>query len=422
MTPAPSPSSDAFSSFRIIGKKAQRLFERARKGILPEQKAARLHGGKLPPPHKHQEITAHISIASVVRSLLTLLAIVFATWLLYHLRDKVLLLLIAAFIAVVIDPSVQAMRRMHIPRGVAVLLHYLVAICMLIFLIVSFIPIIAIQLQQLSLFLSTEVNVFLADPQIHLPLVNEDVNIRLTALAQSSLEQLSIHNFTGAIERAGSNLSELAGGSWEVVKTITGSVASFVASFIVVLVLAFFMQMEKERILRWFRGFLPARSRGYIDLKLEAIHMKISQWARGELLLMFSIFSLTLVALVILRMPYALTLAVLAGFCEFVPAVGPFIAAIPSVLIGVTQGGFMWGVVLVAVYYVIQWCENNLLVPLIMKRAVGLSPIAILFALMVGISFPNTIHPVLGVLLAIPTTTVLAIFLEDWRSAQERKG
>ena len=57
-----------------------------------------------------------------------------------------------------------------------------------------------------------------------------------------------------------------------------------------------------------------------------------------------------------------------------------------------------------------------------MKRAVGLSPIAILFALMVGISFPNTIHPVLGVLLAIPTTTVLAIFLEDWRSAQERKG
>ncbi|MDO8468545.1 MAG: AI-2E family transporter [Candidatus Peribacter sp.] len=418
----PSPSSDAFSSFRIIGKKAQRLFERARKGIAQTPKEGRPHSGKFPSAVRHQEVTMHISVASVARGLFALLAILFGVWLVFQLRDKLILLFIAAFIAVVIDPSVQAMHRLHIPRGIAVLLHYLVAIFALIFLVVSFIPIIAIQLQQLSLFLSTEVNVFLADPQIHLPLVSGDVNLRLTALLKTSLEQLAIHDFTGAIERAGSNLSEFAGGSWEVLKTVTGSVASFVTSFIIVLVLAFFMQMEKEKILQWSRGFLPVRYRNYTNLKLEAIHTKISQWARGELLLMFSIFSLTLVALVILRMPYALTLAVLAGFCEFVPAVGPFIAAVPSVLIGVTQGGFMWGVVLVAVYYVIQWCENNLLVPLIMKRAVGLSPIAILFALLAGISFPTTIHPVLGVLLAIPMTTILAIFLEDLRSAQERKG
>lgn len=420
MTPSPSP--DAFSSFRIIGKKAQRLFDRARKGIAQNQKTGKPHADKFPSVVRHQEITAHVSVTSIVRSLLALLAVMFGVWLIYQLRDKLILLLIAAFIAVVMDPSVQAMRRLHIPRGIAVLLHYVVAIFLVIFLVVSFIPIIAVQLQQISLFLSTEVNVFLADPQVHLPLVSADVNLRMTSLLKASLEQLAIHDFTGALERAGSNLSEFAGGSWEVVKTVTGSVASFVTSFIVVLVLAFFMQMEKEKILQWLRGFLPVRYRNYTHLKLEAIHTKISQWARGELLLMFSIFALTLVALVILRMPYALTLAVLAGFCEFVPAVGPFIAAVPSILIGVTQGGLMWGVVLVAVYYVIQWCENNLLVPLIMKRAVGLSPIAILFALLAGISFPNTIHPVLGILLAIPTTTVLAIFLEDLRSAQERKG
>ncbi|MDD5041515.1 MAG: AI-2E family transporter [Candidatus Peribacteraceae bacterium] len=417
----PSSSSDAFSSFRIIGKKAQKLFDRARKGVAQSQKESKSHPSRFPSTPKHLEVTAHISVASVARALFTLLAILFGVWMVFQLRDKLILLLIAAFIAVVIDPSVQGLRRLHVPRGVAVLLHYLVAILALIFLVVSFIPIIAIQLQQISLFLSTEVNVFLSDPQIHLPLVSSDVNIRLTALLKTSLEQLAIHDFTGALERAGSNLSDFAGGSWEVVKTVTGSVAAFVTDFIIVLVLAFFMQMEKEKILQWTRGFLPDRYRSYTNLKLEAIHTKISQWARGELLLMFSIFALTLVALIILRMPYALTLAVLAGFCEFVPAVGPFIAAIPAVIIGVTQGGFMWGVVLIAVYYVIQWCENNLLVPLIMKRAVGLSPIAILFALLAGISFPETIHPVLGVLLAIPTTTVLAIFLEDVRSAQERK-
>ncbi|OIO54700.1 hypothetical protein AUJ46_02665 [Candidatus Peregrinibacteria bacterium CG1_02_54_53] len=417
----PPSQSDAFSSFRIIGKKAQRLFERARKGVDKSGKKQKSHVGKFPSSPKHQEMTAHLSVSSIVRSVFVLLAILLGVMLIYHLRHKIILLFIATFLAVVIDPSVQAMHRMRIPRGVAVLLHYLVAIFLMILLVVSFIPIIAVQLQQISLFLSTEVNMFLSDPQIHLPLVTPDVNLRLTSLLQTSLEQLAIHDFTGAIERAGSNLSEFAGGSWEVVKSVSGSVASFITNFIIVLVLAFFMQMEKEKILQWMRGFLPVRYRNYTNLKLEAIHTKISQWARGELLLMFSIFSLTLVALVILRMPYALTLAALAGFCEFVPAVGPFIAAIPSVLIGVTQGGFMWGVVLVAVYYVIQWCENNLLVPLIMKRAVGLSPIAILFALLVGVSFPETIHPILGVLLAIPATTVVAIFLEDLRSAQEKR-
>ncbi len=417
----PSSPSDAFSSFRIIGKKAQRLFERAWKGVDKSGKKQKSHVSKFPSSPKRQEMTAHLSVSSIVRSVFVLLAILLGVMLIYHLRHKIILLFIATFLAVVIDPSVQAMHRMRIPRGVAVLLHYLVAIFLMILLVVSFIPIIAVQLQQISLFLSTEVNMFLSDPQIHLPLVTPDVNLRLTSLLQTSLEQLAIHDFTGAIERTGSNLSEFAGGSWEVVKTVSGSVASFVTNFIIILVLAFFMQMEKEKILQWIRGFLPVRYRNYTNLKLEAIHTKISQWARGELLLMFSIFSLTLVALVILRMPYALTLAALAGFCEFVPAVGPFIAAIPSVLIGVTQGGFMWGVVLVAVYYVIQWCENNLLVPLIMKRAVGLSPIAILFALLVGVSFPNTIHPILGVLLAIPATTVLAIFLEDLRSVQEKR-
>jgi predicted PurR-regulated permease PerM len=71
--------------------------------------------------------------------------------------------------------------------------------------------------------------------------------------------------------------------------------------------------------------------------------------------------------------------------------------------------------IIAAMYYVIQWCENNLLVPLIMKRAVGLSPIAILFAMLIGISFPDIIHPILGVMLAIPVTTIITIFLEDWR-------
>ncbi len=151
------------------------------------------------------------------------------------------------------------------------------------------------------------------------------------------------------------------------------------------------------------------------------IPLKLAKWARVQLLLCLSIAMLVFIALSILGMPYALTLSLLAGFTEFIPVVGPLLAAIPAILIAVTAKGFLWCLVIGAVYYVIQWCENNLIVPLIMKRAVGLSPVAVMFAILVGISFPTVIHPVLGVILSIPLTSIIAIFLEDLRDMRRKE-
>jgi len=362
----------------------------------------------------------HISVQSVVRAAFGILAVAAGTLLVYHLRDKILLLFLATFIAAVIDPSVEKMERHGIPRGIAVLAHYFLAIFILLFLLLSFIPIIAEQIQGISIIISAEVDTFLSNPQIDLPLVKDEVNFRLTGLAKTTLQNLNINQFTDALAQFGQSLSTAAQGSVRFATRVAGSVVGFFISMIIVLVLAFFMQIEKEGILKWFRSFFPANYRVYLDNKFEAMHSKIGQWARGELLLMLTIFALTLVALLILRMPYALTLAVLAGICEFIPAIGPFIAAVPAVLIAFTQGGFAMGLVTMGVYYIIQWCENNLLVPLIMKRAVGLSPIAILFAMLVGVSFPDTVHPVLGIMLAVPTTTLITIFLEDWRKGGKK--
>lgn len=357
----------------------------------------------------------HISVPSIVKATFSILAILVGAWLIYHLRDKLLLLLLAVFVAAVIDPSVQMMQRYYIPRGVAILLHFFVAIFLILFLFFSFIPIIAEQIQGISTVLSVQVDAFLAHPQISLPLFSADVNERLTVFLQTTLQNLDITHFADALNQFSRSLSTAAQGSFRVAAQVAGSVLNFFLSLVIVLVLAFFIQLEKEGIIRWLRGFFPVRFRTYLDDKSEAVHTKIGQWARGQLLLMLSIFGLTLVALIILQMPYALTLAALAGMCEFIPAVGPFIAAIPAILIALTQEGILMGVVMAGVYYFIQWCENNLLVPIIMKRAVGLSPIAILFAMMVGVSFSDTLHPVLGIMLSVPTATIITIFIEDWR-------
>ncbi len=408
----------AFTSIRVIGKKAQDMLSKAREALAKEEP----EHAKLPPRRMNarEEMVVHLSMKSVVQATLAIIGIMLGMWLLFSLRHRILLLLVAMFVATVVDPGVQALERRGIPRAFAIILHYLVAIALIVFLIVSFIPIIATQIQDIAASVSESLTPFMNNPQIHLPLLPPEANAQLSRLAETTLQNLSLDRFMVNLQQAGQNLSDVAQESVRFAARVAGSVVNFVVSTIIVLVLAFFMQLEKEHMIRWTRGFLPSRFRTYADVKIEAIQTKIGQWMRGELILMSAIFLLTLIALSILQIRYALTLAVLAGFCEVIPGVGPLIAAIPAMLVAGTQEGLVWVPIMGGVYYAIQWTENNLLVPIIMRRAVGLSPIAILFAMMVGISFPDTIHPVLGVLLAVPVTTIVTIFLDDWRDVQSK--
>ena len=410
---------EAFTSFRILGQRAQEFLQKARK-----QKSSAPTAEDKGMPVELQEPDVHVGFSgvSVAKSTAIVLIVIACAWMMFVLRDKLILLLLGFFVAAIIDPGVVAMERWRIPRGVGVLLHYFIALFFFVFLLVSLIPIIAQQLQQIAVLISEQVNTFLDNPQISLPLITPEVNRNLTELVRATLENLSINKFADTLQTFGQNLGSFAGGSVLLATRIAGSVVGFFVKLIIVLVLAFFIQVEKEHIRSWFRSFFPLQYRRYLDTKTDAIHHKIGRWARGQLVLSLCIGLLVCIALVILRMPYAATLAVLAAFTEFIPYIGPFIAAIPAVLIAVTQGGLLWALIVAGIYYVVQWCENNLLVPLIMKRAVGLSPIAIIFAMLVGVSFPGIVHPVLGILLAVPATTIITLFIEDWREMRQRRG
>ncbi len=410
---AKNKTAEAFTSFRILGKKAQSLLLRAAE--IKRRENSTTEGADLPANAHENDVTIRFSLVSVTQSTLLILAISVAAWVAITLHNTIILLLLSFFAAAVIDPGVRWLERMGFPRGIAILLFYFLGLFIVLFLLVSLIPIIAQQLQQIAVLIKDTVDAFLLNPRISLPLLTADVNLRLTELAKVTLENMSIYKFTDALQIFGQSMSSFAQGSVLFATRVAGSVGNFVVKFVVVLVLAFFIQIEKEHLRLWARSFFSAKYRAYIDIKTEAIHQKIGQWARGQLLLGLAIGSLVFVALTILKIPYAATLAVLAAFTEFIPYIGPFIAAVPSVLIALTEGGMIWAAIVAGVYYVIQWCENNLLVPLIMKRAVGLSPIAIILAMLMGLSFPQVIHPILGLLIAVPVTTIVAVFLDDWR-------
>lgn len=411
-----------FQTFKLFSQHAQRLIHAARERLHHASREEGEEKGEREierpaPPREGTEypIVVHIAIGSLVKAAAVVLGIIVGIYLSYLLRDKILLVLLATLLAVVIDPGVTFLKRWGIPRGFAILLVYLFVLSLLLFLLVSLIPIIAQQIQQMALRIGERIDSFLVDPTFRIPFLSQELNLYLTTLLHQLLADISTGGLLENLRQFGQRLGSAAQGSLIFVVGVAGSVVQLVTQFIFVLVLAFFLQLEKENIFRWIRVFFPYRYRRYVEGKAEAIHAKLAQWIHGQLMLSLSVGIIVFTALSILRMPYALTLAVLATFTEFIPVVGPIIAAIPAIFIALVQSGFFPAFVVTIVYYGIQWCENNLLVPLIMTRTVGLSPVAVMIAMLIGISFPETIHPVLGILLAVPVSAVTSVFLHDYR-------
>ena len=120
------------------------------------------------------------------------------------------------------------------------------------------------------------------------------------------------------------------------------------------------------------------------------------------------------VGLYLVGVPYALVLGIFAGVMEIIPYMGPIISAIPGIVLGFLVSPTT-GLLAFVVYLVAQQFENHVVVPQVMKKAVGLNPIVVILALMAGIKIAGT----LGAILAIPVATAFGIFISDFMNKKE---
>ena len=145
---------------------------------------------------------------------------------------------------------------------------------------------------------------------------------------------------------------------------------------------------------------------------VESIIVKVEnglgQWIRGQLSLSFIVGVLTYIGLRILGIPYALPLALIAGILEIIPIVGPIISAIPAILVGATMAPIL-GLAAAALFLIIQQVENNIIVPMVMSRVVGIQPPIIIIALLIG----GKIAGLAGAFLAIPIIVVAKIIIKE---------
>ncbi len=185
------------------------------------------------------------------------------------------------------------------------------------------------------------------------------------------------------------------------------AVASVVVSVTTILTLVYFWMTERARLQRFVLSFLRPERRGGTREAWNAVELRLGNWVRGQLTLMAALAVMTGIAYAVLGLPSALLLALIAGLAEAVPIVGPALGVGPAVLVALAIKPEVLLLVVIA-YVVIQLVESNVLVPIVMRNAIGVSPLLIILSLLVG----TALGGLFGALVAVPVAAALEAVLE----------
>jgi predicted PurR-regulated permease PerM len=333
-----------------------------------------------------KNITINITSGTFLRAILFLLFVIF----LYFIRDVVLVVLLSIVIASGVEPAVSWFQKRKIPRTAAVIFLYLSVFFLLGTVFYLLTPVI---LSEFSSF-SSEIELFLEKPS-QLNILNN-----LLSGLPASLSGL----FQILSSRAADYISGFTSGFFHATAKIFGGVLSF----ILIIVLSFYLSFQKKGIENFLRIVTPLPYEEYIiDLWLRS-RRKIGLWIQGEFLLGAMVGMLTFLGLTILGVKYALTFALLAGVFELIPIFGPILSAIPPTLIALASNPLL-ALKIIILYIIVQQFENHLIYPLVVRKVVGIPPVLTILALIIGAKLAGF----MGIVLAVPIVTVLVEILND---------
>ena len=316
-----------------------------------------------------------------IKTILFAVGLVALIWLLLQISDILFLLFIAFLLMTAIHPLITYLEKIHIPRAIGILLVYVVLFGFIGVTVVSAIPALIVQFGKLIAELPSVVSKLV-------PYGNFDVS-----------------SVTQQIAPIG-----------ESIVRVTLGIFSNVVTVLTVFVFTFYFLLERrhaEDIMVGVLGETLARSTMIV---LRRIERRLGAWVRGELILMTAIGIMVFIGLTILRIDFALPLAILAGFLELVPMMGPVLSAVPTVLIAFATSPLL-ALSVIALYIIVQQLENNIFVPIIMRKSVGFPPIVTILALLIGGRLAGIVGAVLAVPIALVLQEVLMFILTKHGSA-----
>ncbi len=341
----------------------------------------------LRPMPSPRPLSNDLSFASIFKVVAVALGLV-TVWL---IQDIVLYCFLAILLAGVIYPVANWGVRHRIPKTVSVLCLYLLLFGVLALIVTLLVPALIGQTRALV----TTYGDRLGDAAR----IVRDLDV-LTQIQSAGFDLSS--GLSGLQGQAQTFLSN----ALSTVVDIFGGIAGFV----VVLVLALYVVIEDSAIKRVFHEWVP---KGYQDFATRLTWLlmeKLGAWMRGQLLLCLIIGLMYLVAFGLIGVPYALLLAVIGGLFEFIPYIGPILSAVPAVMLAFTKSPTT-ALVTLAALILIQQLENNLIVPKITEKTLGLNPIVSIIAFLIGAKLFGTV----GAIVSIPVAMAVAVTLSEWR-------
>lgn len=328
----------------------------------------------------------NISITTgTIFKIVLLLALI---WTLITLRHLVLVVLTAIVIASSVEPAIRLLMKYKLSRTLSVLAVYLFFFSLFFGFIYFFIPPVLAEMVTLLSTFPTYVEGLQGTPIPGLPTIESAFAVpQLLTQLTDILRGFSTNTFSAA--------SAIFGGA---------------LSFILILVFSFYFAVSETGIDDFLRVVTPKKNQRYVLDLWKRSQYKIGLWMQGQLLLGVIVGLLVYLGLVILGVPYALVLAVLAGLFELIPVFGPVLSAVPGVGLAFVSGGITLALIVLALYVIIQQFENHLIYPLVVTKVVGVPPLLVILALIVGAQLAGF----LGIILSVPIAAVIQEFVNDF--------
>jgi predicted PurR-regulated permease PerM len=348
--------------------------------------------------------TVKLPPAEVARATLVVIGVAAGCWLLWQVQEVLFLVVLAILLSTAIEPVVKQLRRGPFTRGTGVLAVYTLIILIIGLPAYAFVPSV---IDQAATFTST-----LPDKLDQL----RPYAMTLHPAAVANLVVGMIDDSTRALQAPQQPAQE------QIVQAGT-TAAHTLFSFVTVFVLAFYWLVERASVKRVMLRAVPVRHARNVNTVWMEVEEKLGGWVRGQLIMMLAIAVAATAGYVVLGLPNPALLGVIAGLCEIIPMIGPFLAFAPAVLVAPATIDPTRALMVVAYALVIQQIESNVLVPRVMGRTVGISALTVLIGILIG----GTLAGLPGAFLAVPIAAALQVILahalhsEDPSQAEEHQ-
>lgn len=327
------------------------------------------------------EKTLDISWGTILKIVLTFLCF----YLLFLVRDILILIIFAIIISILFNPAIDFLQKRRIPRVLSVSLVYVFIFGFLGLFIYLIVPVFIFEIQQFTQFF----------PQY----------FEKMASPMKDLGVAAFENFEIFLDSLGNWLVKASSNIFSALFAVFGGIFSTITIFTI----AFFLSLEEKGLERIIGLLSPKRYEAYILDIWQRAQNKVAGWFGSRILACFFVGLATFIACKILAIKYALSFAFLAGVLNIIPIIGPLVTGIVILLFTVLDS-LSKAILILIIFFLIQQLEGSILTPILTKKFVGLPPVLVLIALMIG----GKLWGILGAILVIPLAGVIFEFLRDF--------